>query len=93
MTIFQIVRTVRLTEKCTVLSSKFNRYTIEADRRASKIQIRDAVERLFKVKVLKVNTLNSHGKLRRQGTKAAGQDGDWKKAVVTLKDGDKIQLT
>lgn len=93
MTIFEIVKTVRLTEKSTVLSSRFNRYTVEADPRASKIQIRDAVQKLFKVTVLKVNTLNSHGKLRRQFTKAAGQDGDWKKAVVTLKEGDKIQLT
>lgn len=93
MTIFNIVKTVRLTEKSTRLSGAHNRYTIEADPRASKIQIRDAVEKLFKVKVVKVNTLNAHGKLRRQFTKAAGQDGDWKKALVTLKEGDKIQLT
>lgn len=93
MTIFDIVRTIRLTEKATILSSRFNQYTIEVDRRASKIEIRNAVEQLFKVNVVKVNTLNSHGKMRRQSTKAAGQDGDLKKAVVTLKDGEKIQLT
>jgi len=93
MTIFDVIRTVRLTEKATILASRFNQYTIEADRRASKVEIRKAIEQLFKVKVVKVNTLNSHGKLRRQFTKAAGQDGDLKKAIVTLKEGDKIQLT
>jgi len=48
---------------------------------------------LFKVKVLKVNTLNVRGKARRQRTAQAGKTLDWKKAIVTLKDGDKIILT
>jgi large subunit ribosomal protein L23 len=51
------------------------------------------VEQLFNVKVLKVNTQSIRGKLRRQSTAAAGRDQNWKKAIVTLKDGDKIQLT
>ena len=93
MTIYDVVKTVRLTEKGTLLSSKFNRYTVVADRRASKVQIRQAVEQLFKVKVVKVNTQSVRGKLRRQSTAAAGRDQNWKKAIVTLKDGDKIQLT
>lgn len=93
MTIFDIVKTVRLTEKGTHLSAKFNQYTIVADRRASKIEIRHAVEQLFGVKVLKVNTQNVSGKLRRQNTAASGRDPNWKKAIVTLKEGDKIQLT
>jgi large subunit ribosomal protein L23 len=45
------------------------------------------------VSVVKVNTLNVRGKLRRQSTRAAGRDQNWKKALVTLKEGDKIQLT
>ena len=93
MTIYDVVKTVRLTEKGTLLSSKFNRYTVVADRRASKVQIRQAVEQLFNVKVVKVNTQSIRGKLRRQRTAAAGRDQHWKKAMVTLKDGDKIQLT
>jgi large subunit ribosomal protein L23 len=93
MNIFDIVKTVRLTEKATVQSARFNRYTIVADRRASKIEIRHAVEKLFSVKVLQVNTQNIRGKLRRQGTASAGKDPGWKKALVTLKEGDKIQLT
>ena len=93
MTIYDVVKTVRLTEKGTVLSAKFNKYTVVADRRASKVQIRQAVEQLFNVKVLKVNTQRVDGKARRQSTAAAGRDQNWKKAIVTLKDGDKIQLT
>jgi large subunit ribosomal protein L23 len=64
-----------------------------ADPRASKPQIRSAVQDLFKVKVVKVNTLNVRGKFRRQRTKQAGQSPNWKKAIVTLKEGDKITLT
>ena len=60
-----------------------------ADRRANKLQIRQAVQELFKVKVLKVNTMNVHGKFRRQRTKQAGEAPDWKKAIVTLKDGER----
>ena len=63
-----------------------------ADRRANKTQIRKAVEDLFKVNVLKVNTLNIRGKYRRQRTAQAGQTSDWKKALVTLKEGEKISL-
>lgn len=93
MNLFDVVKTVRLTEKGTAQSAKANQYTVVADPRASKIQIRQAVETLFRVKVLKVNTLHVRGKLRRQQTAAAGRDPKWKKAIVTLKEGDKIQLT
>lgn len=93
MSIYDVVKTVRLTEKGTILSAKFNQYTVVADTRASKVQIRQAIEQLFNVKVLKVNTQRVSGKLRRQHTAAAGRDQNWKKAIVTLKDGDKIQLT
>jgi large subunit ribosomal protein L23 len=93
MNSFDIVKTVRLTEKGTRQGEKFNQYTVVADRRATKPQIRSAVQELFKVKVLSVNTLNVRGKFRRQRTAQAGQAPDWKKAIVTLKEGDKISLT
>ncbi|MBM3821381.1 MAG: 50S ribosomal protein L23 [Verrucomicrobia bacterium] len=93
MNSFEIVKSVRLTEKGTRQSSGFNQYTIVADRRASKLQIRQAVQELFKVKVLAVNTLNVRGKARRQRTANAGRSPSWKKALVTLKEGDKISLT
>ncbi|MCO5052972.1 MAG: 50S ribosomal protein L23 [Verrucomicrobiae bacterium] len=93
MNAFDIVKTVRLTEKGTRQGEKYNQYTIKADRLASKPQIKRAVEELFKVKVLRVNTLQVRGKYRRQRTAQAGQAPDWKKAIVTLKKGDKISLT
>jgi large subunit ribosomal protein L23 len=93
MNSFEIIKTVRVTEKGTLQGEKFNQYTVVADRRANKIQIRQAVQELFKVKVLRVNTLNVRGKVRRQRTSQAGKAPDWKKAIVTLKAGDKISLT
>jgi large subunit ribosomal protein L23 len=93
MNSFQIIKTVRLTEKGTRQADNYNQYTVVADPRANKTQIRHAVEELFKVDVTKVNTLNVHGKMRRQRTKQAGQTSDWKKAIVTLKEGQKITLT
>jgi large subunit ribosomal protein L23 len=93
MNAFEIIKTVRLTEKGTRQAEKYNQYTVVADRRANKTQIRQAVHELFKVKVARVNTLNVHGKLRRKRTIQAGQTPDWKKAIVTLKEGHKIVLT
>jgi large subunit ribosomal protein L23 len=93
MNSFEIIKTVRLTEKGTRQGEKYNQYTIVADPRANKTQIRQAVQELFKVKVTRVNTLNVRGKFRRQRTIQAGQAPSWKKAIVTLKEGDKIILT
>ncbi len=93
MNTFELIKTVRLTEKGTRQGEKYNQYTVVADRRANKTEIRQAVQELFKVKVTKVNTLNVRGKLRRQRTTQAGRAPDWKKAIVTLKKGDKIVLT
>ena len=69
MTSFQIIKTVRLTEKGTRQGDAYNQYTVVADPRANKTQIRHAVQELFKVKVTKVNTMNVRGKDRRQRTK------------------------
>jgi len=93
MNSFDVIKTVRVTEKGTLQSEKHNQYTVVADRRANKVQIRQAVQELFKVKVLRVNTVNITGKLRRQRTAQAGKAPDWKKAIVTLKEGEKISLT
>lgn len=93
MNSFEIIKTVRLTEKGTRQGEKLNQYTVVADPRANKTQIRSAVQELFKVKVTAVNTLNVRGKARRQRTAQAGRSLNWKKAIVTLKEGDKISLT
>ena len=93
MNAFEVIKTVRVTEKGTRQSDQLNQYTVVADKRANKIQIRKAVEELFSVKVLSVNTMNVGGKARRQFSPARGKSPDWKKAIVTLKEGDKISLT
>ena len=93
MNSFDIIKTVRLTEKGTRQTELTNTFTVIADPRANKVQIRQAVQDLFKVKVEKVNTINVRGKSRRQRTAQAGTTSEWKKALVTLKKGDKISLT
>lgn len=93
MNTFDVIKTVRLTEKGTRQSEKYNQYTVVADRLATKPQIKQAVQELFKVKVVKINTLNVRGKSRRKRTIQAGRASSWKKAIVTLKEGDKIILT
>ena len=64
------------------------KYTFEVARGAGKIEIAGAIEKLFGVEVQKVNTMNMTGKLRRQG-RSQGYTSDWKKAIVTLKEGSK----
>ena len=93
MNSFEIIKTVRVTEKGAMQGEKFNQYTVVADRRANKIQIRQAVQELFKVHVIRVNTISVRGKDRRKRTAQAGSDPDWKKALVTLKSGERINLT
>ena len=93
MNSFEIIKTVRLTEKGTRQSEKYNQYTVVADPRANKTEIRQAVQELFKVKVEGVNTLNVRGKARRRRTHAEGRTPRWKKAIVTLKAGEKIALS
>lgn len=65
------------------------KYTFEVALHATKPQIKDAVEEIFKVRVARVNTLRAHGKMRRMG-RTRGRLPDWKKAVVTLQPGQKI---
>ena len=90
---YAVVKTVRVTEKGTTRLEKLNQYQLVVDKRANKLDIKRAVEQLFKVKVLHVNTMRVHGKARRERTVQFGRTPSWKKAVVTVKEGDKIELT
>ena len=81
---FEVIKTVRLTEKGTRQAEKYNQYTVVADRLATKPQIRQAVQELFKVKVVRVNTLNVRGKARRQRTPQAGRAPSWKRPSSRL---------
>ncbi len=80
-----------VTEKAVNLAQQQNKYTFYVDKRANKIEIKKAVEDLFKVKVLSVNTINVKGKKKRVG-RYEGRTPDHKKAIVTLKPGDKIDI-
>jgi large subunit ribosomal protein L23 len=89
---FDHLQTVILTEKATILSEKHNQYVFRVNPKANKIQIKQAVEELFKKTVVNVNTANFAGKKKRERTASFGRRAHWKKAVVTLKEGDKIDL-
>jgi len=86
----KLLRTPRLTEKTVRQKELANQVTFLVDPSANKIEIKKAVESLFKVKVLGVNTVNVLGKNKRMG-RYLGKRPDWKKAIVTLKEGDKIE--
>ena len=84
-----------VTEKMTIQGEKLNRYAFEVDREANKIQIKAAVEEMYGVKVLDVNTVNYHGKKKSRFTKAgllSGRANHFKKAYVTLAGEDKIDF-
>lgn len=89
---YDIIDTIRLTEKATLLTEKHNKYVFRVATHANKLQIKQAIEKLFGKKVLDVNTCNYAGKKRRQRTAATGTTASWKKAIVTLKEGDRIEL-
>jgi large subunit ribosomal protein L23 len=79
-----------VTEKAERLRAEQSRYTFKVAPTANKIEVRDAVQRLFKVRVREVRVMNYLGKPRRMG-RFSGRRPDWKKAVVTLKQGERIE--
>ena len=87
--IYEIIKRPILTEKTTIQKEEANKITFEVDRKANKIEIKQAVEKIFKVKVADVNTMMVRGKVKRVG-RFKGKRPDWKKAVVTLKPGEQI---
>lgn len=89
--VHQIIRRPLVTEKSTQQKEANNQYAFEVHPRANKIEIQSAVERLFKVKVSQVRTCSVMGKVKRLGRKY-GKRPDWKKAIVTLKEGDRIEF-
>jgi large subunit ribosomal protein L23 len=86
-----IRRPIVLTEKANLLREKHNQVVFEVARDANKVQIRDAVQKLFNVHVMGVNTMVMRGKDRRMG-RGYSKTQNWKKAIVTLKDGDSIDF-
>jgi len=88
---YDIVKNILRTEKSSGQMASDNKYFFRVDGKANKIQIKHAIEEIFNVKVIKVNTLIMNGKWKRLRYQS-GQTPDWKKAIVTLKEGDKIDI-
>ncbi len=89
--LYQIVKAPVVTEKATDDQQKRNAYTFHVPVQANKAEIREAIQRLFEVKVLSVNTLRVTQKVKRRGW-VAGLSPAWKKAMVTLQEGDTIEI-
>ena len=87
----QIIKRPLITEKSNRQKEEGNQIAFVVDPKAGKIQIRQAVEKLFKVKVLSVRTMNVVGKKKRLG-RFIGRKSDWKKAIVKLREGDRIEF-
>jgi large subunit ribosomal protein L23 len=91
MELHQIIKKILITEKSNIDREAANKYHFEVDRKANKVEIGNAVEKLFKVKVTDVRVFHVLGKKKRMG-KVMGQKSSWKKAIVTLAEGSRIEI-
>jgi large subunit ribosomal protein L23 len=90
--IFQVIDTIQLSEKATLLTETNNEYVFKVNPSANKLEIREAVEKLFGKKVASVRTANYQGKKKRERRADFGRTKSWKKAFVKLADGETIEL-
>ena len=88
----QIISNIRLTEKASLLGERNNQYVFRVATDANKIEIKQAIEKLFGKKVVRVNTAQYAGKKKRERRADLVGKAHWKKAVVTLAEGEKIEL-
>ena len=90
--IFQVIKTIQLTEKATLQLEENNAYVFKVDPKANKSEIKRAVETIFDKKVVSVNTCNVRGKKKRERRADFGRTANWKKAIVQLAEGETIDL-
>jgi large subunit ribosomal protein L23 len=88
---YSVLKKPLITEKSNLMKDELNQIAFEVDKRANKIEIKESIEKIFKVHVVKVHTLNIKGKKKRVG-RSQGKKPDWKKAVITLKKGETIDF-
>ena len=88
---YRIIRRPLVTEKTVLLKEEANQFAFEVDRAANRIEIRNAVEKIFKVKVVSVKTIQVKGKTKQKG-RIIGKRKDWKKAIVRLLPGERIEF-
>ena len=91
MELHQVIKRILVTEKSIAARDAYNKYFFEVDRKANKLEIGNAVEKLFKVKVVDVRVMHVLGKKKRMGG-VIGQKSSWKKAIVTLAEGSRIEF-
>jgi len=89
--VYDVIKRPVISEKSTMLTEVGNRYVFEVETLATKNEIKDAVQQLFSVKVKNVRTMNQHGKVKRFA-KSVVKRPNWKKAIVTLAEGQKIDF-
>lgn len=90
-TVYNVLIGPMLTERGALLKEQENKVLFKVEKNANKIDIKRAVEGIFKVKVERVATMNYKGKVKRMG-RHSGKRADWKKAIVTLKEGEKLDF-
>ena len=88
---FQVIKSPLITERSAKLKEAHNQVVFRVDPQATKVEIKDAVENLLNAKVERVNTSSYMGKVKRMG-RFAGRRSNWKKAIVTLKEGQKLDF-
>ncbi len=88
---YDIIRRPVITEKTNIQKDEYNQVTFEVDPRANRIEVQRAVEKIFNVKVDSISTMNVKGKVKRRG-RITGKRRDWKKAIVTLMPGERIEF-
>ncbi|MDY6910202.1 MAG: 50S ribosomal protein L23 [Thermodesulfobacteriota bacterium] len=88
---YQVLKRPLITEKTTAAKDALNQLSFEVDRRANKIEIKQAVEKIFKVDVLEVRTSTVKGRMKRVGRHMT-KTSDWKKAVVKIKPGQSVEF-
>jgi large subunit ribosomal protein L23 len=88
---YDIIKRPLITEKTSIQKEAANQVSFEVDRRANRVEIRRAIELLFKVRVSAVKTMHVKGKVKQRG-RIAGKRRDWKKAIVTLMPGERIDF-
>ncbi len=88
---YDIIKRPLVTEKTTIQKEESNQLSFEVDRRANRVEIKRAVEKIFKVRVANIRTMHVKGKTKRRG-RILGKRRDWKKAIVTLMPGERIEF-
>ncbi|MEW6671153.1 MAG: 50S ribosomal protein L23 [Thermodesulfobacteriota bacterium] len=88
---YDIIKRPLITEKTSIQKEAANQVSFEVDRRANRVEIKRAIEKIFKVKVAGVKTMQVKGKIKQRG-RIVGKRKDWKKAVVTLLPGERIDF-